>query len=83
MSWCDDESEFSDSYDSDEDADYDPKLEGVNEDDRAMWCDRYHEELTLMHSKLLEDGRQVFGNAFFQLGNFATFSYFIYKYTTP
>jgi len=83
MAFCDSETDFSDSYDSDEDADYDPKLEGVNDDDRAKWCERYRDELTLMHQQFVDEGRHVFGTAFYQLGNFATFSHFVYKYTAP
>ena len=75
--------ETEDSYDSEDDANYDPSLEGVCETDRATWCERYHEELTWLYDRLLIDGRQTFGEAFFQMGNYGTFTHFMYKYTTP
>ena len=70
-----------DDYDSDEDADYDPELEGVSLEDRAQWIERYHDELLHLWNKTQEEGVNIFGRAFLQNANFATFCYFCYKYT--
>jgi len=76
-------SDSEDAYDSDEDADYDPELEGVNLEDRAKWIEEHHEELTWLWDKLKTGGMDIFGNAWMQNGNFGTFCYFAYKYTMP
>ena len=77
------EASYSDEeYNSDSDADYDPALEGVCLDDRAKWCERYYEELTQLYKHFQDNGKETFGEAFFQLGNFGTFQHFCYKYTT-
>ena len=72
-----------DEYDSGEDADYDPELEGVDLEDRAKWIERYHEELTWLWDSLKERGVETFGKAWLQNANYGTFCYFAYKYTTP
>lgn len=77
------DSEYSDDYDSDEDADYDPALEGIDMDDREAYLERYRDELQQLYDIMMTQGKCVFGEAFFQLGNYGTFAHFIYKYTTP
>lgn len=75
--------------DSDDDPDY---VESESEEsdippsmgrDRARWVEDNVEAIQELYVHFRETGVQIFGEAFFQLGNITSFSHFIYKFTTP
>ena len=48
---------------------------------RARWISEHFETLQELHWLFLESGRQAFGEAFFQLGDFTRFVHFVYDNT--
>ena len=51
--------------------------------DRAQWTVDNYEEIAEVYRAFLAHGRQLFGNAFFQLGDVTGFSHYLYNMTTP
>ena len=77
----------------DSDDDYDPDYveDDSSEDDlpptrgrdRAQWVVDNQEAVEELYRAFQEVGRQLFGEAFFQIGDVTKFAHFIYTHTTP
>ncbi len=82
-----------DYMESDEDSDPDYREDSADSDsdelpmtmgrDRAQWTVDNADALSDLYQDFLDRGRDVFGNAFFQLGSVTAFAHFVYKHTTP
>ena len=75
---------------SDDDPDY--REDSADEDeevpkrmarDRAEWVVKNADALSELYGAFRLTGRQLFGNAFWQIGNVTQFSHLVYKYSTP
>jgi hypothetical protein len=51
--------------------------------DRARWVEDNVEVIQEIYKLFKDNGRAVFGNAFFQCGDITSFAHFCYKHTTP
>ena len=77
-------------FDSDDDPDYRESSADEEEEikpsyaqDRAQWTVYNYEEICELYKMVRENGKTLFGQAFFQLGDITSFSHFIYNFTTP
>ena len=71
---------------SDEHSDVDVNNALVMQDllrERKHWITHYYDELQLLFDNYITVGRQLFGGAFHQIGNFDDFAYFVFRCTQP
>lgn len=75
--------------DSDLDPDYRESSADEDDDlptcaqDRADWIVQNYDAIAELYQIYRQAGQQLFGNAFFQLGDITAFAHFTYNYTTP
>ena len=76
--WSDDPSYREDS--ADESSDELPMTRGR---DRAQWCIDNLDAVQELYAVYMDTGRQLFGDAFHQIGSVTDFAHFVYRFTTP